>query len=133
MLAPEPKPVELERIESIQQDIKFVNSLLSQSGLEAPFPFSRAIADPVTPSDLYHLETATRILISLLNCKQVPRRRDFDFALLITMPLGRVEGDGLSHRTRGAAAEAERGAGLARNCHCKGRKAMPGVSTSSTP
>lgn len=117
MLAPEPKPVELERIESIRQDIKFVNSLLSQSGLEAPFPFSRAIADPVTPSDLYHLETATRILIALLNCKQVPRRHRCEFALLM---MERVEGDGLSHRTGGAAAEAERRAGLARNCHCKG-------------
>lgn len=83
MLAPEPKPLELERIESIKQDIKFVNSLLSQSGLEAPFPFSRAIGDPVTPSDLYHLETATRILINLLNCKQVPSATGLNLFLLI--------------------------------------------------
>lgn len=68
-----PSTDETERVDTVKQDVKFVNSLLSQCGLEAPFPFSRVVADPVTPSDLYHLETATKILISLLNSKQVCR------------------------------------------------------------
>lgn len=68
-----PSTDELERVDTVKQDIKFVNSLLSQCGLEAPFPFSRVVADPVAPSDLYHLETALKILISLLNSKQVRR------------------------------------------------------------
>ena len=62
-----------ERLETLQQDIKFINNLLSKCDMEAPFPFSRLIADPstCTGSDLYAIESAVRILISLLQSKQV--------------------------------------------------------------
>lgn len=67
-----------ERLETVQQDVLFVNSLLSQCGLDAPFPFARAVADPhgataapLTTADLHSLEAATRTLITLLTSKQV--------------------------------------------------------------
>lgn len=65
--------VDAEKIETLQQDMKFVNNLLSQCGMEAPFPFARVVAESVSTSDMYHLETAVKILIHLLNSKQVPR------------------------------------------------------------
>ena len=63
--------VEAERLETLQQDVKFVNNLLSQCGMEAPFPFARVVAEAHTTSDIYNLETAVKILIRLLNSKQV--------------------------------------------------------------
>jgi len=72
-----------ERLEALQQDIKFINSLLSKCDLEAPFPFSRLIADPsaCTGSDLYAVESAVRILISLLQSKQVNHIKAFECVL----------------------------------------------------
>lgn len=61
--------------------MKFVNNLLSQAGLEAPFPFSPVIAESLAitalngsgGSELHSLEQAVSTLISLLNSKQVMR------------------------------------------------------------
>lgn len=61
-----------QRLETLQQDFKFINNLLSDCGLEAPFPF-KVIGDTSSghASEMYNLEAAVRILISLLNSKQV--------------------------------------------------------------
>ena len=74
----------MERLEILQQDIKFINNLLSKCDMEAPFPFSRLIADPstCTGSDLYAIESAVRTLISLLQSKQVNQVELFEFAFL---------------------------------------------------
>lgn len=69
-------PEEEAKIEGLKQDVKFVNSLLSQCGLESPFPFSPLLnvcndfTQVVGTADLYNLETAVKIMISLLNSKQ---------------------------------------------------------------
>ena len=61
-----------QKLETLQQDIKFVNSLLSQCGLEAPFPFHAVAADVAkcSATEVYALESALQILIALLNSKQ---------------------------------------------------------------
>lgn len=70
------------RLESLQQDIKFINNLLSQTGLEAPFPFSSVATDNPRGgsggSELHNLEQAVSTLITLLNSKQVGKRVGWD-------------------------------------------------------
>lgn len=71
-------PEEAERLAVLHHDVKFVNSLLAQCGMECPFPFARLVMGgdhleslQFGSADFYNLETATRILIALLNSKQV--------------------------------------------------------------
>lgn len=59
------------RLEDIQKDVKFINKLLFECGLESPFPFSRIVGDLSQVSDVYNLESAIKILVSLLVSKQV--------------------------------------------------------------
>ena len=66
----------MERLEVIKQDIKFINNMLSHQGFDSAFPMASVVADltdenSLTTGDIYALETATKILITLLNSKQV--------------------------------------------------------------
>lgn len=65
-----------DRLETIRQDIKFINNMLSQQGFDCSFPMAKVIANPndvdsLTTGDIFALEAANKILIALLNSKQV--------------------------------------------------------------
>jgi hypothetical protein len=64
---------DVQRLEALQQDIKFINNLLSQCGLETSFPFQTVVTDTskCSATEVYALESAVQILITLLNSKQV--------------------------------------------------------------
>lgn len=65
------------RVEAIKQDLKFINNLLAQQGYDSAFPMGKVVAElggngvSLKTADIFALEAANKILISLLTSKQV--------------------------------------------------------------
>lgn len=61
----------VEETNDLGQDITFVNNLLNELGMESPFPLFEKYTNISNASEAYTLQSSIKILINLLNTRQV--------------------------------------------------------------